>query len=62
MNVRFLVGVVVAALILSVVELSFVVQDETMVSSRAGWFPDVAEPGSSIDLDIDVSASPTLTR
>jgi hypothetical protein len=62
MNVRFLVGVVVVALILSVVELSFVVQDEPAVPARAGWFPDVVEPGASIDMDVDVSASPVLTR
>jgi hypothetical protein len=62
MNVRFVVGVVVVALILSVAELSFVVQDEPAVSARAGWFPDALEPGSPIDMDVDVSASPVLTR
>jgi hypothetical protein len=51
MNGRLLIGVVVVALILSVVALSFIVQDEPGVSARAGF-----------DLDVDVSASPALTR
>lgn len=62
MNVRTLIGVVVVALILSLVELSFVMQDEPGLSARTGWFPDVPEPGRSIDMDLDVSAGPALTR
>ena len=64
MNVRIFVAAVVAALILSVIELSCVAYEHPTVTTtaRPSLFTEAPEPELPIAVDADGLASPILTR
>jgi hypothetical protein len=64
MNVRILVAVVVAALILSVIELSCVAHERmsTPTTTKPSLFTEAPEPELPVAVDTDGLASPILTR
>jgi hypothetical protein len=61
MNVRVLVGVVVIALALSVVELACVTHEQP-VADRVSFPTEAPERDPALDVNVEVSASPILIR
>ena len=62
MNVRILVGIVVIALGLSIMELSCMTHDEPMSASRTSYPMEAPESDVASGVDVEVAASPILTR
>ena len=62
MNVRILIGVAVIALGLSILELSCVTHDEPITAHRASYPTEAPEHDPVSGVDVEVAASPILTR
>ena len=62
MNVRFLIAGVAIALGLSVMELSCMTHDEPVTAQRPTYPTEAPENDQTSGVDVEVSASPILTR
>ena len=62
MNVRVLIGGVAIALGLSVMELSCMTHDEPVTAQRPSNPTEAPEHDPTFGVDVEVSASPILTR